>query len=99
MISAKATRITDDDAVRASIAHMAAVLETSDNPYVLDVENPRVQTLTDYIVGFELEITFWEGKFKLSQDKLPKDRKLTKEALIQKSRQNLTAFVNGILDR
>jgi transcriptional regulator len=98
-ISAKATKITDHDAVRASIASMTAFLETSDTPYILDVEHPRVQTLTDYIVGFELEITSWEGKFKLSQDRLPIDRNLAKEELIQKSRKDITAFVNGILNR
>ena len=98
-VSAKATKITNPDKVRASIAHMTAVLETSENPYVLDVENPKIHSLTDYIVGFELEITSWEGKFKLSQNKLPKDRNLAKEALLHKSRQDLTTFVNGILDR
>jgi transcriptional regulator len=97
-ISAKATKITDHDAVRASIARMTSFMETSENPYILDVENPRVKSLTDYIIGFELEITSWEGKFKLSQDKLPKDRKLAKEALIAKSRKDLTAFIHGILE-
>lgn len=98
-ISAKARKITDNDAVRASISSMTSFLETSDNPYMLDVENSRVQSLTDYIIGFELEITSWEGKFKLSQDKLPKDRNLAKEALIQKSRKDLTAFVDAILGK
>lgn len=97
-ISAKATKIKAADAVRASIASMTSFLETSENPYILDVENPRVQSLTDYIVGFELEITSWEGKFKLSQDKLRKDRNLAKEALIEKSRKDLTAFIDGILE-
>ncbi|EDP97999.1 FMN-binding negative transcriptional regulator [Kordia algicida OT-1] len=98
-ISAKATRISDNDAIVRSIAKMTSFLETSANPYVLDQQNPRVQTLVDYIVGFKLEITAWEGKFKLSQDKLPKDRNLAKEALIQKSRNDITAFLDGILKK
>lgn len=98
-ISAKAVRISDPDKVRASIANMTSFLETSDTPYILDVEHPRVQSLTDYIVGFELEITSWEGKFKLSQDKLPKDRTLAKKALIAKSREDITAFMDGILKK
>lgn len=97
-ITGKATHITNDKEVVASIARMTSFLETSDNPYVLDVDSKRVNALTDYIVGFELEITSWEGKFKLSQDKLPKDQRLAKEALIQKSRNDVTAFINGILD-
>lgn len=98
-ISAKATRISDNDAIVRSIAEMTSFLETSTNPYVLDQENPRVQSLADYIVGFKLEITSWEGKFKLSQDKLAKDTNLAKEALIQKSRNDITAFVDDILKK
>ncbi|WP_046756885.1 FMN-binding negative transcriptional regulator [Kordia jejudonensis] len=97
-ISAKATRIQKNDAVIASIAHMTSVLETSQEPYVLDQEDPRVQSLANYIVGFKLEITAWEGKFKLSQNRIAKDKNLAKEALIQKSRNDITAFLNGILD-
>ena len=98
-ISAKATRISDNDAIVRSIAEMTSFLETSANPYVLDQQNPRVQSLADYIVGFKLEITSWEGKFKLSQDKLAKDTNLAKEALIQKSRNDITAFVDDILKK
>ncbi|WP_298514418.1 FMN-binding negative transcriptional regulator [uncultured Kordia sp.] len=96
-ISAKATRISNNDDVIASIAHMTSVLETSEHPYVLDKENPRAQALLDYIVGVKLEITSWEGKFKLSQDKLPKDTKLAKEVLIQESRKDITAFLDNIV--
>ena len=97
-LKGKATRIDANNAIIASIAKMTAFLETSETPYVLDQQHPRVQSLADYIIGFELEITAWEGKFKLSQDKLPRDRALAKEALIQKSRNDVTAFINGILD-
>ena len=98
-ISAKATRMSTNDFVIHSIAEMTSFLETSQNPYVLDVENLRVKSLTDYIIGFSLEITAWEGKFKLSQDKLPKDRQLAKEELIKKSRNDITAFIDGILKK
>ncbi|MEM6720480.1 MAG: FMN-binding negative transcriptional regulator [Bacteroidota bacterium] len=96
-ISAKATRIPQNDAVIDSIAKMTSFLETSDTPYILDTKNPRVQSLADYIIGFKLEITDWEGKFKLSQDKLPKDRQLAKEALIQESRKDIAAFMDRLL--
>ncbi|MFK7748848.1 MAG: FMN-binding negative transcriptional regulator, partial [Kordia sp.] len=96
-ISAKATRMPTNDSLIHSIAEMTSFLENSQKPYVLDVKNPRVQTLADYIIGFRLEITAWEGKFKLSQDKLPKDRQLAKEELIKKSRQDVTTFLNNII--
>ncbi len=96
-ISAKATRIPANEQVLDSIANMTAFLETSAQPFVLDTESPRAQTLADYIVGIKLEITSWEGKFKLSQDKLAKDTKLAKEKLIQESRKDITAFLDNIV--
>lgn len=98
-ITGKATRIENNNDVIACIAKMTAFLETSETPYVLDQQSPKVQSLADYIIGFELEITSWEGKFKLSQDKLKVDQHLAKEALIQKSRNDVTAFLNGIIDK
>ncbi|PTX60948.1 PaiB family negative transcriptional regulator [Kordia periserrulae] len=97
-ISAKATRISNKNDIIQSIADMTAFLETSDAPYILDTQHPRVQSLADYIVGFKLEITSWEGKFKLSQDKSPKDKRLAKEALLQESRKDITAFLDMIID-
>lgn len=97
-LTCNATRIQTNEDVIASIAKMTAFLETSETPYVLNENDKKVQSLADYIVGFELEISSWEGKFKLSQDKLPKDRNLAKEALIQKSRNDVTTFLNGILN-
>ncbi|WP_420574715.1 FMN-binding negative transcriptional regulator [Kordia sp.] len=96
-IAATATRIIGNDAIISSIASMTSFLETTDDPYILDEKSPKVQTLADYIVGFKLEITSWEGKFKLSQDKSAKDRNIAKEELIQKSRQDVTTFLNNII--
>lgn len=97
-ISARATQIVNPEEIIDSIAHMTSFLETSETPYVLDSKSQKVQTLVDYIIGFRLEITAWEGKFKLSQDKLLKDRELAKEALIKESRKDITAFMDSILD-
>ncbi|MEM6686731.1 MAG: FMN-binding negative transcriptional regulator [Bacteroidota bacterium] len=96
-ISGNVTQITDDNEVIQSIADMTSFLETSATPYVLDTQSPKVQSLVDYIVGFSIEITAWEGKFKLSQDKLPKDRRLAKDALQQESRKDITAFLDNIV--
>lgn len=98
-ITGNVTRIDNADEVIQSIADMTAFLETSDAPYVLDTKNTRVQSLADYIVGFKLEITSWEGKFKLSQDKSSKDKRLAKEALQQESRKDITTFLDLILKK
>jgi len=96
-LSGTVTRITDKNEVIQSIANMTSFLETTDTPYVLDTQNPRAQALLEYIIGFKLEITSWEGKFKLSQDKLPKDRQLAKDKLVQESRKDITAFLDNIV--
>jgi transcriptional regulator len=64
-ISAKATKITSNQEVIDSIFRMTSFMETGETPYVLDTDNQRVQSLSEHIVGFQLEITAWEGKFKL----------------------------------
>lgn len=98
-ITGKVTRIEDDTILKNDIASLTSFLETSENPYVLDVNNPKVDALTDYIVGFQLEITSWEGKFKLSQDKLKKDMHLAKDALIAKNKEDITPFIESILKK
>ncbi|MBG44603.1 MAG: transcriptional regulator, partial [Aequorivita sp.] len=47
---------------------------------------------------FEIEITEWEGKFKLSQDKIPQDYENAKEELIKKSRKDVSAFIDKIYE-
>jgi len=36
-----------------------------------------------YIIGFKITITSWEGKYKISQDKHPKDQRLAKNKMHQ----------------
>ena len=52
--------------------------------------------LINYIQAFDIEISHWEGKFKLSQDKNAVDFKLAKQALAESSRRDISAFVEAI---
>lgn len=52
--------------------------------------------MVPYIQAFEIEITQWEGKFKLSQDKIAKDYDLAKEELIKNSKSNDKDFIEKI---
>lgn len=52
---------------------MTEFLEAPDHKYVLETNNPRLDKNLDYIEMFEIKISQWEGKFKLSQDKKPTD--------------------------
>jgi transcriptional regulator len=55
-----------------------------------------MHALIDYIIGFEIEITHWEGKFKLSQDKNPKDIRLARAELIRANQESIERFLNRI---
>ena len=54
---------------------MTAFLEGDQPNYILEPDNPRMETALDYIVGFRIEINSWEGKYKISQDKKKEDQK------------------------
>ena len=55
-----------------------------------------MERLINYIQAFEIEITHWEGKFKLSQDKIPQDFENAKGELIKKSRKDVSGFIERI---
>ena len=69
--------------VKESLIAMTAFLEGEQPNYVLDENNPRMHAALDYIVGFHIKISSWEGKYKISQDKKKEDRKRAKQALIE----------------
>jgi Transcriptional regulator len=52
--------------------------------------------MINYIQAFEITITNWEGKFKLSQDKIPQDYENARQELIKKSGRWETGFINSI---
>ncbi|MFD0860806.1 FMN-binding negative transcriptional regulator [Sungkyunkwania multivorans] len=96
-IKGKVTRIEDRNDVRDTIIRMTAFLEGDDPKYVLTPDNPRMEAALDYIIGFEIAITAWEGKFKFSQDKLKRDQQLAKMALIKNNQQSIKDFVDEIM--
>ena len=61
--------------VRRSLINMTAFLEGDQPNYILEPDNPRMETALDYIVGFRIEINSWEGKYKISKDKKKEDQK------------------------
>ena len=73
--------------VKQSLIDMTAFLEGDQPNYTLDPNNPRMEAALDYIVGFRIEITSWEGKYKISQDKKKEDQKRAMVAM-QAAREN-----------
>jgi transcriptional regulator len=46
-----------------------------------------MEAALNYIVGFKIEITSWEGKYKISQDKIKKDQERAKQAMMDSQSQ------------
>lgn len=88
--------IDDSEAVKQSIVRMTEQLEAPEHKFNLPLDHPRMHALIEYIRGFEIEITDWEGKFKLSQDKNPKDIRLARAELIKVNQQSIETFLNRI---
>lgn len=88
--------LTDKETVKNTMVRMTSFLEGENPKYVLAQDDPRMEGLIDYIVGFEIQINDWEGKFKFSQDKLARDKDLAKQELIKSQQKDVAAFVEEI---
>ena len=75
---------------------MTEFLEAPDHNYVLEPDNPRLGANLSYIKMFEIEITSWEGKFKLSQDKHPRDIKNAREELVRANQESIKLFLEKV---
>ncbi len=88
--------IESKNALKESLIKMTEFLEHPKHKYVLKVDNPRMERALDYIKMFEITITNWEGKFKLSQDKKPRDIENARAELIRANQQNIEGFLKKI---
>lgn len=93
-IKGEVTAITDKAALKQSLIAMTEFLEAPQHKYVLDPSNPRMERNLNYIEMFEIKITHWEGKFKLSQDKKPSDIKSAREELIRSNQESIRQFMD-----
>ena len=88
--------IENKEALKNSLITMTEFLEGESPKYVLEPNNPRMERNLDYIEMFEITITRWEGKFKLSQDKKPGDRKAARNELIKANKTSIKPFLDII---
>lgn len=88
--------INEPKAVKNTMVAMTEFLEGREQKFILRNDDPRMERLINYIQAFEIEITHWEGKFKLSQDKIPQDFENAKQELINKSGKNFAGFIDEI---
>tara|TARA_R110000787_G_scaffold279936_1_gene390360 strand:+ start:26966 stop:27562 length:597 start_codon:yes stop_codon:yes gene_type:complete len=90
------TLINDPDEAKKTMIEMTHFLEGADQKFVLDKDNRGMRNSINYIQAFEIEITDWEGKFKLSQDKKQQDQDHAKQELIKKSSKDITGFIDDM---
>ena len=95
-LKGKVKAIESKEALKQSLITMTEFLEAPDHKYVLEPDNPRLDKNLNYIEMFEVTITDWEGKFKLSQDKKPKDTKLAREELLRANQKSVKAFLDKV---
>jgi len=88
--------IENKEALKESLINMTEFLEQPDHKYILKPDSPRMEAALDYIKMFEITITHWEGKFKLSQDKKKSDIDNAKKELIRANQKNIEAFLDKV---
>lgn len=88
--------INSKSALKESLIKMTEFLETPNNKYTLDPNNRAMEGYLDYIKMFEITITDWEGKFKLSQDKKPIDTENARAELIRANQANIKSFLDKV---
>ena len=97
-LKGKVKGIESKEALKQSLITMTEFLEAPDHKYVLKPDNPRLDRNLNYIEMFEIIITNWEGKFKLSQDKKPSDIMAAREQLINSNQENIKQFMNKVFE-
>ncbi|WP_439153023.1 FMN-binding negative transcriptional regulator [Winogradskyella sp.] len=88
--------IDNKAALKQSLITMTEFLEAPNHKYVLEPDNPRLDANLNYIEMFEITITNWEGKFKLSQDKKPSDTKAAHEELERANQESIKLFLDKV---
>ena len=88
--------IESKESLKESLIKMTEFLEQPQHKYVLEPDNPRMLAYLDYIKMFEITITHWEGKFKLSQDKRPQDMENARQELIRASQESIKVFMDNV---
>ncbi|WP_303318162.1 FMN-binding negative transcriptional regulator [Flavivirga abyssicola] len=95
-LKATVKAIQNKEALKKSLIDMTAFLEAPEHKFVLEPDNRSMKGYLDYIKMFEITITDWEGKFKLSQDKKPRDIENARVELIQANQKSIEAFLEKV---
>lgn len=97
-LKGKVKAIESTEALQESLIKMTEFLEQPDHKYVLEPNNPKMAHFINYIKMFEISITDWEGKFKLSQDKRKTDMELARQELIRANQESIESFLEKVFN-
>lgn len=95
-LKGKVKAIESKAALKQSLITMTEFLEAPDHNYILEPDNQRLDRNLNYIKMFEITITHWEGKFKLSQDKKPRDTENARNELIRAHQESIKTFLDKV---
>ncbi len=88
--------IDDSDKIKRSMVDMTRYLEAPDHEYSLAIDDPKMDRMVQYIHTFEIDITHWEGKFKLSQDKCEQDQINANEQLAKVNKEKINSILRKL---
>lgn len=89
--------IESKDALKQSLINMTEFLEAPEHKYILKEDNSSMEGYLDYIRMFEINISNWEGKFKLSQNKTKKDFEIARQELIATNKKDIGDFLEKLI--
>jgi len=96
-LKGKVKQINSPEKIKNILIRSTETFEKDDKPFVLEPNHPRMNQLLKFIIGFEIEILEWEGKFKLSQDKIPEDIEKAKQKLMLNTQESIKGLLNNLL--
>jgi transcriptional regulator len=76
--------LAEADQVFAFLEDLMAAYQPEGNPMSLQPPTEQAEALVGAIVAFEVDITRWEGKLKLSQNRSPVDQERVRTNLVQR---------------
>ncbi|MFD1614634.1 FMN-binding negative transcriptional regulator [Gelatiniphilus marinus] len=97
-LKGKVNAVNNEEQVKQDLVDLTDFLEAPTHKYKLEIDNPKMLGLINYIRGFEIDITHWEGKFKLSQDKNKSDMASAKNELIRANKASIETFLSKVFN-
>ena len=98
-LETKVVKTLTNEELKSEMVALTSFLEGKEQRYRLEQTDPRIETFVNYVTGFELQITAWEGKFKLSQDKNSSDQEQAKQALTNNYADLMEDYLSAIYSR